>query len=582
MVVDTEPKAARAASASHVGLGARLRPECLVVGKTGRGSNFAFGYNGASGSAAAMGSRRATAAPPAFSGSAASRADAAEEGALLARAMEAIRAEAERMWMLANLVVVMSTGGGTGSGLGARLVRELRDAYPTRFIAAVAILPFASGESPLQHYNTVLCADVLQRDADIILTFSNDQALELSLSNHATQTNSSSTASSVQTGGGGGSSISSSSGGGGGGGGGKGKGQRQAVAAGVVGGLHNMNLGIAAAIAGALLPVTDDSGRNHAGKRGDLWELCAAVCPAPTWKFVEVHHAAHSAAARAVVAHMRMPRQHSAFTGKRALVPSTSAPSAPAPAPAPAPALASASAPAPSRPLSGRGAGRSGGDVGAGSRVRGRGGVGRTSKTTRSGKAKPPRAPAASSNSGHTRGKSSSSSSSLVASSRFQAAGNALVVGMLDKLPIYTRVSSSARNPGAHHRNEHDALQQQQPVQTIASQLLFRGGCGPRTETESTKLAAKLRKTLRAPAWSPFPCDMRHDIGDAAAAWGSATLVANRTSVAAPLQHALTRAKQMHAVKAYWHWYQQFGMEEDTLLAAFENVGNVVEAYTAV
>ena len=58
--------------------------------------------------------------------------------------------------------------GGTGSGLGARIIRELREAYPTQFIAAVAVAPFCSGENPLQSYNTVLCLATLQDAVDMV------------------------------------------------------------------------------------------------------------------------------------------------------------------------------------------------------------------------------------------------------------------------------------------------------------------------------------------------------------------------------------------------------------------------------
>ena len=404
-------------------------------------------------------------------------------------------------------------------------MHEFRAVYPTRFIAAVAILPFASGESPLQHYNTVLCADVLQRDADIVLTFSNERALQLSSSLPTSSAGGSTKAAPSSAPASSAASFRRSANGGdrGGTGSSRGastqeKGKGKATVAGV--GMDYLNFGIGEAIAGALLPATDDSGRNRAGKRGDLWDLCAAVCPAPTWKFVEVHHAAHSAAGHAVVPNLKLALQKAKAT---ATVPKKK-------------------------------------------------------------KQAPPSSTLLSSARRDGSSSSSSSSSSFNGiSSAFQAAGNSLVEAMLDNIPIYTRPTAYHANPSADadaHHYQHP--RRQRPIQTIASQLIFRGGCGPRTDAESAKLAAKLRKTLRAPSWSPFPCDLRHDIGTAASAWGSATLVANRTSVADPLQHALTRAREMFEVKAFWHWYQQCGMEEGAMLAAFENVGCVVEAYSTV
>lgn len=74
-------------------------------------------------------------------------------------------------------MLVHSMAGGTGSGLGAALMQALRAAYPLHFLAAVAVAAHASGEVPLQHYNTTLCAAVQQRTCDAVLLFNNDDLL---------------------------------------------------------------------------------------------------------------------------------------------------------------------------------------------------------------------------------------------------------------------------------------------------------------------------------------------------------------------------------------------------------------------
>jgi hypothetical protein len=115
--------------------------------------------------------------------------------ALLTKVMVRVDAQFERAGAVLSFVVVHSLIGGTGGGFGARLViffffyvdiyppvkpqvHQLREQYPCTFITTVSVLPFASGESPLQHYNIALAISVLQASADTILLFSNDQLLE--------------------------------------------------------------------------------------------------------------------------------------------------------------------------------------------------------------------------------------------------------------------------------------------------------------------------------------------------------------------------------------------------------------------
>jgi hypothetical protein len=151
VVVDSEPKAIRSVVEGEGG--EAFRSESIVRGRSGRGGNFAFGFH--DGGKAANSPRRGD-GPSATTG-------AGSSNGVLGLALEAVRREAERFWLLANLVVVHSVSGGTGSGLGARIITQLRSEYPTQFLGAVAILPFTGGEAPTQHYNTILCVDVLQK-----------------------------------------------------------------------------------------------------------------------------------------------------------------------------------------------------------------------------------------------------------------------------------------------------------------------------------------------------------------------------------------------------------------------------------
>ncbi|KAI9017819.1 Tubulin/FtsZ, GTPase domain-containing protein, partial [Gaertneriomyces semiglobifer] len=81
---------------------------------------------------------------------------------------------AERSDAATGTLLLHSIAGGTGSGLGSRLVEEIRDAYPHKPIIACAIAPFASGETALQHYNSLLALSWLQKHADFVGLFPND------------------------------------------------------------------------------------------------------------------------------------------------------------------------------------------------------------------------------------------------------------------------------------------------------------------------------------------------------------------------------------------------------------------------
>ena len=65
--------------------------------------------------------------------------------------------------MFSGTIVLHSLTGGTGSGLGSHLVESIRDAYPLAHVMSVAIAPHISGDSPLQHYNSLLSLATLQR-----------------------------------------------------------------------------------------------------------------------------------------------------------------------------------------------------------------------------------------------------------------------------------------------------------------------------------------------------------------------------------------------------------------------------------
>lgn len=85
--------------------------------------------------------------------------------------MECLRKEIERSDFFLGMVMFHSLAGGTGSGLGSRLLETYRDEYGKSYLMTASVWPNSSGETPLQHYNTCFTLASLQKHADAVLMF---------------------------------------------------------------------------------------------------------------------------------------------------------------------------------------------------------------------------------------------------------------------------------------------------------------------------------------------------------------------------------------------------------------------------
>ncbi|XP_029444106.1 tubulin delta chain-like isoform X2 [Rhinatrema bivittatum] len=149
-----------------------------------------------------------------------------------------------------NLILGQSGRGNNWAyGLGARLCEAIRDEYPLGYILSVTVAPHQAGESPLQHYNSLLSLSWLQRYADGILLFHNDSVLKRTAA--LLRNTTAAVAADTQP------HISFSS----------------------------MNTYIASCLAGLLYPINMfKTGRISMGM--EPWELLRSVCPNPTMKFL--------------------------------------------------------------------------------------------------------------------------------------------------------------------------------------------------------------------------------------------------------------------------------------------------------
>ncbi|TGZ56714.1 tubulin delta chain [Temnothorax longispinosus] len=85
------------------------------------------------------------------------------------------RQEIEKLDRSQGFLLLLSSAGGTGSGIGSRMVELLREEYETQPIVAAIVLPFTFGEVCIQNYNTVLTLAKFSDRADVSVLFENEQ-----------------------------------------------------------------------------------------------------------------------------------------------------------------------------------------------------------------------------------------------------------------------------------------------------------------------------------------------------------------------------------------------------------------------
>jgi tubulin delta len=175
ILVDTEPKVIQSAL-SHSTFYDKRR---AFVGQSGRGNNWAFGYNQLISSSSDDPQRRQkTSASPSWNSNVMIDDPNQEEFKILEKVMEGVRTECEACDFAPDFLLVHSLGGGSGSGLGSRLLELIRSEHPLNYIATCSVAPRAAGDSPMQACNTVIALSFLQHYADAIMVFNNQEMLD--------------------------------------------------------------------------------------------------------------------------------------------------------------------------------------------------------------------------------------------------------------------------------------------------------------------------------------------------------------------------------------------------------------------
>ena len=160
VMVDGEAKVV-GALVKESGLGGPFNRANAFVEDSGRGNNWALGYYG-----------------PRTGNS------------IVGRAMEAFRRELEASDAYRGSLIFHSLCGGTGAGLGSRIMEEMRDELAKSPLISTTVLPFSVGELPLQHYNATLCLSRVINEAEACIVFSNNDLLNLCAKRNATKSGS--------------------------------------------------------------------------------------------------------------------------------------------------------------------------------------------------------------------------------------------------------------------------------------------------------------------------------------------------------------------------------------------------------
>ncbi|KAK1944963.1 Tubulin delta chain [Phytophthora citrophthora] len=163
ILVDSEPKVIQSVCEGGTNSTTGFQPACTHVEQAGRGNNWAMGYYGP----------RRKAPQSAFTSLGVD-----DRRELVELVMDSVQREIEGVDCYQGSVVMHSLGGGTGSGLGCRVLENLRDTYSKAYIVTASVAPsYTRGDTPLQNYNAVLTLRCLQEVADAVIYKDNDDLL---------------------------------------------------------------------------------------------------------------------------------------------------------------------------------------------------------------------------------------------------------------------------------------------------------------------------------------------------------------------------------------------------------------------
>lgn len=93
----------------------------------------------------------------------------------------AIRRQVESCDRLDSFILLKSTAGGTGSGVGAYTLRQVSEQYPKTTIVSTEMWPFITGEVSVQSFNTVLSLAAAVEFSDLVCKFDNSTMAQIAI-----------------------------------------------------------------------------------------------------------------------------------------------------------------------------------------------------------------------------------------------------------------------------------------------------------------------------------------------------------------------------------------------------------------
>lgn len=92
-----------------------------------------------------------------------------ENNEIMQKTKEWIRKLLEKCSSCPTFFVFAGIAGGTGSGLGSRIVRAVKEDFNVGVVNTFTIFPLIKGETPMQHYNCALALNELNEYSDAIV-----------------------------------------------------------------------------------------------------------------------------------------------------------------------------------------------------------------------------------------------------------------------------------------------------------------------------------------------------------------------------------------------------------------------------
>lgn len=105
-----------------------------------------------------------------------------ENNEIIQKTKDWIRKQLEKCSVCPTFFVFAGIAGGTGSGLGSRIVQTVKEDFNVGIVNSFTIFPLFKGETPMQHYNCALALNQLDEFSDGIVTPAYDHRCTLAIS----------------------------------------------------------------------------------------------------------------------------------------------------------------------------------------------------------------------------------------------------------------------------------------------------------------------------------------------------------------------------------------------------------------